>query len=82
MRQAFFQSVMDFNSFRISLNLCSRLALSSIALKFGLGVCKYARFSLWISAISCLSASTRSWMPPSMQRNYTQLKPFQAATAI
>jgi hypothetical protein len=58
--QGFFQSVIDSNSSRISLNLCSRLSLSLIALKSGLGICRYARFNFWISAISRLSASTRS----------------------
>jgi hypothetical protein len=35
-----------------------------------MGVCKYARFSCWISAISRLSASTRCRIPPSMQQHY------------
>jgi len=62
---------MDFNSSMISFNLCSRLAWSLIATWSALGVCKYARFSFWISAISCLSASTRSRIPPSTTGDYT-----------
>jgi hypothetical protein len=33
-------------------------------------VCKYARFNFWISAISRLSTSTRSRMPPSIKADY------------
>jgi hypothetical protein len=59
----------DFNSSMISFNLCSRLSWSLAAIGYGLGVCEYSRFSFWISAISRLSASTRSRIPPSMKRD-------------
>ena len=54
----------------ISFSLWSRLACSFIAPKSGLGVCKYARFNFWISAISRLSTSTRSRIPPSIKVDY------------
>jgi len=54
----------------ISFSLWSRLACSFIAPKSGLGVCKYARFNFWISAISRLSTSTRCRMPPSIKVVY------------
>jgi hypothetical protein len=72
--QGFFQSVINFNSFIMAFNRSSRLSRSAVAVGCGLGIRKYARFNSWISAISRLSASTRSRMPPSMRRDYTRAR--------
>jgi hypothetical protein len=60
---------MDFNSIMICCNRCSRRMWSFIAVKSGRAICEYAKFSFWISAISCLSASIRSRMP-SINQDY------------
>jgi hypothetical protein len=68
--QGFFQSFMDCNSSMISRNLSARLPCSFTAVKSGLGVCRNARFTFWILAISRLRASTRSRILPSIKRDY------------